>query len=74
MDLLLLDKGLPDINGNEICHIVHQECRGLLLPIIMVVGTEDSETGIATSPWIPTISSRSPTTPSTFLYAPSLFS
>jgi putative two-component system response regulator len=42
-DLLLLDKGLPDISGDEICRIVREEYGDQLLPIIMVTGMGDSE-------------------------------
>ncbi len=43
LDLLLLDKGLPDINGDEICRVVRQDYGDHLLPIIMVTGLGDSE-------------------------------
>ena len=43
LDLLLLDKGLPDCNGDEICHQVRKVYDNQLLPIIMVTGMGDSE-------------------------------
>ena len=43
LDLLLLDKGLPDYNGDEICRLVRKEYDNQLLPIIMVTGMGDSE-------------------------------
>ncbi len=43
LDLLLLDKGLPDYNGDEICRLVRREYDNQLLPIIMVTGLGDSE-------------------------------
>ena len=43
LDLLLLDKGLPDYNGDEICRLVRREYDNQLLPIIMVTGRGDSE-------------------------------
>ncbi len=43
LDLLLLDKCLPDIDGDEICRVVRQEYGNHLLPIIMVTGMGDSE-------------------------------
>lgn len=42
-DLLLLDKCLPDIDGDEICRVVRQVYGNHLLPIIMVTGMGDSE-------------------------------
>jgi putative two-component system response regulator len=43
LDLLLLDKCLPDMNGDEICHVVRQDYGKHLLPIIMVTGLGDSK-------------------------------
>lgn len=43
LDLLLLDKGLPDFNGDEICRLVRRDYDNQLLPIIMVTGRGDSE-------------------------------
>jgi putative two-component system response regulator len=43
IDLLLLDKCLPDIDGDEICRVVRQDYGNHLLPIIMVTGKGDSE-------------------------------
>ena len=43
LDLVLLDKCLPDIDGDEICRIVRQEYNNHLLPIIMVTGLGNSE-------------------------------
>lgn len=43
LDLLLLDKGLPDYSGDEICRLVRREYDNQLLPIIMVTGRGDSE-------------------------------
>lgn len=42
-DLVLLDKCLPDIDGDEVCRIVRQEYNNHLLPIIMVTGLGESE-------------------------------
>ncbi|MEJ2396584.1 MAG: response regulator [Candidatus Thiodiazotropha sp.] len=43
LDLLLLDKCLPDMSGDEICRVVRQDYGNHLLPIIMVTGLGDSE-------------------------------
>ncbi len=43
LDLLLLDKGLPDISGDDVLRIIRQEQGNHLLPIIMVTGMGDSE-------------------------------
>ena len=43
IDLVLLDKCLPDIDGDEVCRIVRHEYNNHLLPIIMVTGMGDSE-------------------------------
>jgi len=43
LDLVLLDKCLPDIDGDEVCRIVRQEYNYHLLPIIMVTGLGNSE-------------------------------
>lgn len=43
LDLLLLDKCLPDVDGDEICRVVRQDYGNHLLPIIMVTGMGDSE-------------------------------
>ncbi|MEJ2692333.1 MAG: response regulator [Candidatus Thiodiazotropha sp.] len=43
LDLLLLDKCLPDVDGDEVCRVVRREYGNHLLPIIMVTGRGDSE-------------------------------
>jgi putative two-component system response regulator len=43
LDLLLLDKRLPDIDGDDLLHIIREEQGNHLLPIIMVTGMGDSE-------------------------------
>lgn len=43
LDLVLLDKCLPDIDGDEICHIVRHVYNNHLLPIITVTGMGESE-------------------------------
>lgn len=43
LDLVMLDKCLPDIDGDEICRIVRQDYDNHLLPIIMVTGLGNSE-------------------------------
>lgn len=43
LDLLLLDKRLPDISGDELLRLIREEQGNRLLPIIMVTGMGDSE-------------------------------
>ncbi len=43
LDLLLLDKRLPDISGDELLRVIREEQGNHLLPIIMVTGMGDSE-------------------------------
>jgi putative two-component system response regulator len=43
LDLVLLDKCLPDINGDEVCRIVRHVYNNHLLPIITVTGRGESE-------------------------------
>ena len=38
-DAVVLDRRLPDIDGDEVCRRVREELRELMLPIIMVTGS-----------------------------------
>jgi len=40
-DMLLLDLGLPGINGKEVCRILREDERGRLIPVIMISGAKE---------------------------------
>ncbi|PVV06409.1 MAG: hypothetical protein B6D77_15895 [gamma proteobacterium symbiont of Ctena orbiculata] len=42
-DLVLLNKRLPDIDGDEVCYRIRQELNNHLLPVIMVTGSGSSQ-------------------------------
>jgi putative two-component system response regulator len=42
-DLVLLDKRLPDIDGDEVCYRIRQDLNNHLLPVIMVTAFGSSE-------------------------------
>jgi DNA-binding response OmpR family regulator len=42
-DLILLDVGLPDINGFEVCRRLKHDPRTRLIPIVMVTGLNSRE-------------------------------
>ncbi|WP_316368928.1 response regulator [Candidatus Thiodiazotropha sp. CDECU1] len=42
-DLVLLNKRLPDIDGDEVCYRIRQELNNQLLPVIMVTGSGSSQ-------------------------------
>ena len=43
-DLVLLDIGLPEMDGISACQAIRRESADSALPIIMVTGSDDSET------------------------------
>ena len=43
LDLILLDKRLPDISGDQVLRVIREEMGQALLPIIRVTGMADSE-------------------------------
>src|SRR5688500_7827198 len=42
-DLILLDVGLPDINGFEVCRRLKHDPRTRLIPVVMVTGLNSRE-------------------------------
>ncbi len=42
-DIVVLDKCMPDISGDEVCCLVRNELEMPFLPLIMVTGTADDE-------------------------------
>jgi len=42
-DVILLDKNMPDMKGDEVCKTIRGDMNDLLLPIIMVTGTAGGE-------------------------------
>lgn len=42
-DLVLLDKRMPTMDGDEVCRRVRRDLRQVLLPLIMVTGTNSQE-------------------------------
>ena len=43
VDAVLLDKRMPVMDGDELCHLIRNELKLALLPIIMVTGTNSSD-------------------------------
>jgi putative two-component system response regulator len=42
-DAVLLDKKMPDMDGNEVCKRIRTELKLELLPVIMITGSGDSD-------------------------------
>ncbi|MES9971544.1 MAG: HD domain-containing phosphohydrolase [Candidatus Thiodiazotropha sp.] len=42
-DLVLMNKRLPDIDGDEVCYRIRQDLNNHLLPVIMVTGSGSSQ-------------------------------
>jgi putative two-component system response regulator len=42
-DAILLDKNLPDADGNQLCEFVRNDLRNHLVPLIMVTGSNTTE-------------------------------
>ena len=59
-DLVLLDVGLPGMNGLEVCRRLRADPRTVALPIILVTGRTASATSSPASMPAPTTSSRKP--------------
>ena len=43
MDVVLLDKHLPILNGDDLCQMVRRNIKNRLLPIIMISGASEIE-------------------------------
>ena len=46
-DAVVLDRRLPDIDGDEVCRRVREELRELMLPIIMVTGSGGGDSALS---------------------------